>query len=140
MPRRLAMIRARSRRALRRGVATVELAICLPMLFLLVVGAIECSNLIFLQQAMTVAAYESAHVAARVGGLDANAQRRAQEILAARSIAGATVAFLPEHPESTPRGQMIRVTVSAPVASNSIGLDWLFEDRTVSASVNMVKN
>ena len=129
-----------SRRGTRRGVATVELAVCLPVLLTLVVGAIEGSNFIFLKQAVTVAAYESANVATRSGGTLADAQVRAEQILAARSIDGATITFTPANPETAERGQLVTVSVSAPAAANSIGLDWFFEDRTVLTSVKMVKD
>jgi Flp pilus assembly protein TadG len=124
----------------RRGVATVELAVCLPVLLLLVVGAIEGSNFIFLKQAVTVAAYESVHVVSRAGGSATEARTRAEQILAARSIDGATIQFSPAAPESAPRGQLVSVSISAPASANSIGLDWLFSNRSVSASVRMLKD
>jgi Flp pilus assembly protein TadG len=124
----------------RRGVATVELAICLPILMLLVVFAIEGSNFIFLKQAATVAAYEAAHVATQQGGTEVEAQRRAEEILAARAIDTAEVQFTPAAPDAAVRGTLVTVSVSAPASANSIGLDWFFEDQTVTASVSMVKD
>jgi len=132
--------RDRSRRGVRRGVATVELAVCLPVLLTLVVGAIEGSNFIFLKQAVTVAAYESAHVVTRSGGTTAEAQLRAEQILAARSIDSATITFSPANPEAAARGELVTVSVSAPAAANSIGLDWFFEDQTVLTSVKMLKD
>ena len=42
----------------RRGVAAVEFAVCLPVIILLVFGAIEASSFIFLKQSLNVAAYE----------------------------------------------------------------------------------
>jgi Flp pilus assembly protein TadG len=124
----------------RRGVAVVELAVCLPVLLILVVGAIEGSNFIFLKQAVTVAAYESAQVVTRANGKKANAEQRANQILAARSIDQSTIVFSPANPESAARGQLVTVSVTAPVSANSIGLDWFFDDQIVSTSVSMVKD
>jgi Flp pilus assembly protein TadG len=116
------------------------LAICLPILMLLVVFSIEGSNFIFLKQAATVAAYEAAHVATQQRGTQSAAQLRAEEILAARSIDAAEIDFSPVEPDNAVRGTLVTVSVSAPAAANSIGLDWFFEDQTVSASVSMVKD
>jgi Flp pilus assembly protein TadG len=124
----------------RRGVAVVELAVCLPVLLILVVGAIEGSNFIFLKQAVTVAAYESAQVVTRANGKKATAEQRADQILAARSIDQSSMVFTPSNPEAVARGEKITVTVTAPVAANSIGLDWFFDDQIVSTSVSMVKD
>jgi Flp pilus assembly protein TadG len=132
--------RTRLRRAQRRGVATVELAVCLPVLLLLVVGAIEGSNFIFLKQAVTAAAYESAQVVTRVGGTKANADVRANQILTARSIDKSTISYSPSNPNAAGRGELITVSVSAPVSPNSIGLDWIFDKQTVTASVRMLKD
>ncbi len=124
----------------RRGVAVVELAVCLPVLLILVVGAIEGSNFIFLKQAVTVAAYESAQVVTRANGKRAEAELRASQILAARSIDQSQIVFTPANPEAAARGDRVTVSVTAPVAANSIGLDWFFDEQIVSTSVSMVKD
>jgi Flp pilus assembly protein TadG len=124
----------------RRGVATVELAACLPVLLMLVVGAIEGANFIFLKQSVTVAAYESANLAAQAGGTSQEARRRAKEILKARTIEDAAIDITPSLVEEAERGQIVAVTVSAPSSANSIGLRWFFKDRAVAATVNMLKD
>ena len=45
-------------RRTRRAVAAVEFAVCLPVIIMLVFGAIEASSFIFLKQSLNVAAYE----------------------------------------------------------------------------------
>jgi Flp pilus assembly protein TadG len=130
----------RACRQRRRGVATVELAVCLPVILLLVVGAIEGSNFIFLKQAVTAAAYESAQTVSRVGGTKVKAENRAVQVLSARSIDQPTVTFSPANPDVVARGQSVTVTISAPVSANSIGLDWFFDNQTVTASVCMLRN
>ena len=132
--------RTKARSASRHGLATVELAVCLPVLLLLVVGAIEGSNFIFLKQAVTAAAYESAQVITRVGGTQTKADQRANQILAARSIDSTTITYSPSNPGNAGRGQLISVSVSAPVSANSIGLDWIFDKQTVTATVRMLKD
>jgi Flp pilus assembly protein TadG len=123
-----------------RGVATVELAICLPVILLLVVGAIEGSNFIYLKQAVTAAAYESVQTMTRVGGTKAKAESRATQVLSARSIDQSTVSFAPANPDTVARGGEVTVSITAPMSSNSIGLRWFFDDESVTASVCMLKN
>ena len=124
----------------RRGVATVELAICLPVILLLVVGAIEGSNFIFLKQAVTSAAYESAQVMTRVGGTKVKAESRATEVLSARSIDQSTISFMPANPDTVARGEQVTVSITAPVSANSVGLRWFFDSESVTASVCMLRN
>jgi Flp pilus assembly protein TadG len=121
-------------------VATVELAISLPVLLMLVVGAIEGANFIFLKQSITVAAYESAHIACQAGGTSDEARSRAQQILDARTIEGSDITFDPPAVEDAQRGELVAVTVSAPASANSIGLRRFFSTQTVTATVNMLKD
>ncbi len=44
----------------RNGTATVELAVCLPLIVIIAFGSIEATNMIFLEQRLTAAAYEGA--------------------------------------------------------------------------------
>ena len=124
----------------RRGVATVELAICLPVILLLVVGAIEGSNFIYLKQAVTAAAYESVQTVTRVEGTKAKAESRATEVLSARSIDQSTVSFTPANPDTVARGGEVTVSITAPMSANSIGLRWFFDNESVTASVCMLRN
>jgi Flp pilus assembly protein TadG len=124
----------------RRGVATVELAICLPVILLLVVGAIEGSNFIFLKQAVTSAAFESAQVMTRVGGTKIKAESRATEVLSARSIDQSTISFTPANPDTVARGEQVTVSITAPVSANSVGLRWFFDSESVTASICMLRN
>jgi Flp pilus assembly protein TadG len=124
----------------RRGVATVELAVCLPVILLLVVGAIEGSNFIFLKQAVTSAAFESAQTMTRVGGTKSKAENRATEVLSARSIDQTTISFTPTNPDSVARGEQVTVSITAPMSANSVGLRWFFDSETVTASICMLRN
>ena len=48
--------------------AVVELAVCLPVLVLIIMGSIEACNLTFLKQKLTEAAYQGAMVATQPQG------------------------------------------------------------------------
>src|SRR5262245_11435218 len=65
--------RRRARRGIR-GVAAAELAVCLPIVVLLVLATIEACSALFLKQSLTVAAYEGVRTAIEEGATSANVQ------------------------------------------------------------------
>lgn len=122
----------------RSGIAAVEVAICLPVLVLVVFGSIEMSSRIYSKQAGTAAAYEAIRVATSTGGTEAAARQRATEVLAALNIQGATIAVTPPIDASMRRGTLVTVSVDIPSSLNSGGLGFLFPTQIV-ADVTMVK-
>lgn len=126
-------------RTRRRGVAAVEFAVCLPVLVLLVFGAIEASSFIFLKQALTVAAYEGVRETVRVGSNNANGVDRAQNILTTRTVSDFSINFPNGESSSADRGDEIVIEVSAPTATNSpLAGQWL-ANQTLTARIVMVK-
>ncbi len=109
----------------RRGTATVEFAVCLPLLATLVFGVIEVSNAVFLQNALTSAAYEAGNVATSTGGTAANAQTRAYAVLSGLGVTSANVTISPAVTASTPIGTVVTVTCSAPLTANSLTFGYL---------------
>lgn len=128
-------IRGRSKR---RGVAAVELAVCLPMIVLMVFGSIEASSLIFLKQTLNVSAYEATREAIRNGSGNAEARDRAENVLNARNINGFNISFNGESFDAD-RGDEIVVTVTAPSAANSPLLGQFIANRVLTSRVVMVK-
>jgi Flp pilus assembly protein TadG len=124
----------------RRGAATVELAICLPIIVLLTFGAIEMSNALFLKQALRTAAYEAARVATTEGQTEADARVRAKEVLDSRNIQDYTLQFSPAVTVTLARGTEVTVTVSAPASENSISPQWFFSGETLRSAVVMIRN
>ena len=123
----------------RRGAAVVELAICLPTLLILVFGSIELTNMIFLKQAITAAAYEGARTAIRTDTNDAQVWTRVNELLAVRNVRQAQIQVAPSLVDQLPRGTPITVRVSAPISANRLGLTSFITDRMISGAVTMVK-
>lgn len=123
----------------RQGAATVEAAITLPLLFVLVFGAIELSNGIFLKQSLTIAAYEGVRTATRPGGTAILAQQRIQEVLSSRGVTGQTVSVTPAVTTLTPRGTMVTVTVQVSATSQAIGPLNLMSGKTLQQSAVMVR-
>ena len=129
----------RTQQSKRRGVAAVEFAVCLPVLVLLVFGAIEASSFIFLKQALTVAAYEGIRETVRVGSNNANGTDRAQNILTVRTVNDFTINFPNGEASGANRGDAIVIEVSAPTATNSpLAGQWL-SNQTLTARIVMVK-
>lgn len=127
------------RRRIRQGTAIIELAVCLPVIVLLVAGSMECCGLIFLKQTLSAAAYEGVRVAVRQDATPADVLQRAGEVLAARNIQNATIVMNPPGIETLDAGDEVTVTVSAPTSSNRVIITRYVRDVTVSAFVLMLK-
>ena len=127
-----------SRRRKSRGVAAAELAVCLPVVVLLVVASIEACGAIFLKQSLTVAAYEGVRTALEDGVTATNVQTACNQILTDRRIQGATVTITPSNISALNPGDFIDVTVSAPCAPNSVVPTTFYRGRTLSATASMM--
>ncbi|QDT04660.1 TadE-like protein [Rubripirellula lacrimiformis] len=123
----------------RRGVAAVEFAVCLPVLVLLVFGAIEASSFIFLKQSLNVAAYESIRESIRVGNDNASGVSRGTNILTSRSVNDFAISFPNGEAGDASRGDEIVVEVSAPTLTNSPLAGQFIPNRILTARVVMVK-
>ena len=119
--------------------AAVEMAVCMPMLVILVFGSIEASSFIFLKQSLSVAAYEATREAARDGATSASAIAQAENILNARNVQGASVAIVVDEVLNIPRGEEVIVEVSAPTEQNSPLLGRFLTNRTLTSRVVMLK-
>lgn len=126
----------RTRRGRRRGTAAVEFAVCLPILAMVVFGIIEASNAIFIQQALTSAAYEAANVASATGGTSANAQTRANAVLSSLGINSASVNITPTVTATTALGTTIVVKCSAPFSGNLMTFGYL-TNTTFTAQISI---
>mgnify|MGYP003350558911 CR=1 FL=1 len=130
------MRREDARRLGERGSAAVEFALCLPIMLAMTFGVVEASNAVFLQQALTSAAYEAANVASAVGGTSTNAQTRANAVLTSLGVKSATVTISPTVTASTVVGTTIVVTCSAPLSANSIVLGYVGQT-TLTAKITI---
>ena len=123
----------------RGGIAAVEFAVCLPVIILLVFGAIEASSFIFLKQSLNVAAYEGIRESIRIDSNNANGVNRAENILDARNVRDFDVAFPNGESADATRGDEIVIEVSAPTATNSPLAGQFVTNRVLTARVVMVK-
>ena len=105
---------------LRRGTAVVELAICLPVLTLVIFGSIEMCNVIHLKQMLIEAGYEGALIGSQPRATEVEIVQRVQTVLAARHIAGASVSVDGNGTsfDAIRAGELFTVHVDATVAGN----------------------
>jgi Flp pilus assembly protein TadG len=128
--------RARPRKG--RGVAAAELAVCLPIVVLLVVATIEACSAIFLKQSLTVAAYEGVRTALVEGATASTVQTACNQVLSDRKIEGATVKVSPFDIAVLKPGEYVDVTVAAPCNENSVVPANFYRGRTLSATASMM--
>ncbi len=113
-------MRCTKTRRQRRGAAVIEFAVCLPVLITLVLGAIECCSMIFLEQSINVVAYEGIRTAIKSSANVGDGRSRALQVIAERKLQQAQVTFTPANPEDADRGTPITIRVTAPCRANSV--------------------
>lgn len=121
------------------GTAAMETAVSLPLLVILVFGAIEMANAVFLKQSMNLAAYEAAKVVTRPGTNAALATTRCAEIMAIRRVTTYTLSFSPTVTTATPRGTQVTVTLTAPASNLTYGPVRFMTGKTLTTTVVMVR-
>ena len=103
----------------KKGVATVEVAFCAPVLIIVTLGIIELTNLIFMRQTLLIAAYDAMRVAVKQGATKSEAIASAQKILDERNIKAYFV-FPRNGLERLPRGSYMKVRVRADTRQNAM--------------------
>lgn len=113
-------------RAPRRGMAVTELAVCLPLLALIVFGSIQACNLIYLRHGLVTAAYEGTLELAKPNATTNSVEARIQQVLDARGITNSNIRVTPNGLEvaEAPRGTVYRLRVRAQVAPNMPLSGW----------------
>ena len=120
------------------GVAAAELAVCLPIVVLLVIGTLEACSALFLKQSLTVAAYEGVRTALEEGATSTTVQAACNQILNDRKIQGAKITITPSNIAALNPGDFIDVKVSAPCSLNSVVPAAFYKGRTLSATASMM--
>jgi Flp pilus assembly protein TadG len=130
---------SRKRRVARDGVAAAELAVCLPVLVLIVLATIEACTMVFLKQSLSIAAYEGARVALSQNATASEVQQAAQQVLTERRVKGGTIVLQPANLTSVVPGQYLTVTVNAPAAGNNTIPIRFYRGRALAGSATMMK-
>lgn len=120
----------------RSGIAVVELAICLPILLLLLLATIEACVMLQLKQNLIITACEGARIGILPGTDAAGVELQCQLLLDDRNINAYTITMDPE-PSTMEAGDMFTVTVSADCVSNSVVGGVLYQGKSISESIVM---
>jgi hypothetical protein len=124
----------------RTGAALTELAICLPLLSIVTLGAIEAANGLYVRQKLVAISYDLARTATAQSKQAISLPERANELFRAYGVRNASFSVNPADPRRADPGTPVTVTVSAPMSSNSIGLTRLYGNIRSSTSLTMTKN
>jgi Flp pilus assembly protein TadG len=123
----------------RRGTAATELAVCLPILLVLIIGTIEACSMVYLKQSLSVAAYEGVRVSVSPIGETAAVTTAANRILTARNVNSPTITVSPADFSNQPAETWITVRVSAPANANSIISGLFYDSIVVDGQATMMK-
>jgi Flp pilus assembly protein TadG len=110
----------------RRGTAIVELAACLPMLALLVLGSIQACDLIYLKHSIVSAAYEGTIELIRPNSTNASVIARVEQVLAMQAVEDFNIEILPAGIDvsTLPTGTPVEIRVLADIDSNLAVDGW----------------
>lgn len=126
----------RQRRTFASGLAVVELAICLPILLLILFATIEACSMLQLKQNVQTTAYEGARIGILPGSTTALVESQCQMLLDDRGIVGYTIGISPDPSTLTP-GDLLTVTVSADCVANAVAGGPFFEGKSIAESIVM---
>jgi Flp pilus assembly protein TadG len=121
-----------------RGVAAAELAVCLPVVVLIVIATIEACSAMFLKQSLTVAAYEGARTALAERTIPGSVEAAVNQVLTDRKVKGASITIKPTNIAALQPGDYIDVTISAPCNSNSVVPTTFYRGRSLQATASMM--
>jgi Flp pilus assembly protein TadG len=134
--------RIRQRGRKRRGVATLEFAMVLPVLLILTIGTLDLCSLMFLKESVVLAAYEGARQGVGRDRTNADATSRVTAFLDERSVvhsgAGA-VTISGAGFDGAETLEAVTVTVTVPADGNLLIPSQLYGGMDVTAEVTMVK-
>jgi len=126
----------------RSGTAVVELAVCLPIIFVIVFASIEACNMIALKQIISESAYDGALVAFRPDAEELDIIADINTVLASRDVTPSNV-FIQGNGgaafDSLSNGDTVTVTVEAETNGNVVGPQLFGFAKTLSSTATGIK-
>ncbi len=126
----------------RRGAAVVEAAICIPIIVLLMFGTLEISAGFYLQESLTIAAYEGARTGVKRRATKKQVVDRVNDILAARNVtlgSSGSITVIPDDLSSLDTLEPLTVTIAAPSTGNCALIFDAVANRILQAEVKMAR-
>lgn len=121
----------------RRGTAVTEFAIFLPILLAFSLVPLELAAMIFVNQSLRVAAYETARVASKKLGTYADAEDQGEQILNERSLQDWSIEISPAE-ATLHEGDLVTVTVTAGYAANAV-VGFIYTNSILTGRMVMTK-
>lgn len=132
----------KQRRKDRSGTAVVELAVCLPLIFMIVFASIEACNMIALKQIITEAAYDGAMIAVRPDGDETSITSTINTVLAARNVTPNAVVIEGSGGAAYPtltHGDEVTVTIEVIADNNVVGPQLFSHSRVLTGAITGIK-
>jgi Flp pilus assembly protein TadG len=127
-----------SRRTDRRGATAVQFALTLPVLVVLLFGALELGRMNMIRQMANNAAYEAARACTVPGGNVADGEAAGRAILQAIGVQGATVDVQPDPiVNATP---IVTATVTVPYQTNMWVTPLFSRGKSVTVTCQMTRD
>lgn len=120
----------RNKTECRKAAATVEMALCLPVLVIVTLGTISVSQMIYLKQESVLVAAECTRYLARPGIMQADAIARGTQMLTDRGISGGTVRASNDNPNEG--YSRVWVEVRIPMNEANLALNWMTGGRVTT--------
>ena len=120
----------------------VETALCIPIIVILMFGTLEVCSGFFLQQSLTIAAYEGARTGVKRQETSDAVVDMVERILIARGVDisdGVTIEVTPEDLSTLDALERVQVSVTVPTRGNSAFIFDAFANRNLTATVSMAR-
>jgi Flp pilus assembly protein TadG len=117
----------------------MELAVCMPILLVLILGTVEACGMIYLKQTLCVAAYEGARTAVLPGKSASDVIQKCDSILISRGVHAYTVTVTPNDFENAPIQTWLTIRVTAPASANSAIVGIFSDSLVIGAEATMMK-
>ena len=122
----------------RRGASLIELAICLPVFFLITMATVETCRMIYLRQSLKIAAYECARLGIIPGATASNLQDQCDMVLLGRNVRGYKISCDPPDPTSLHYGDLFKVSIQIAAKDNAIVGSWFYQNKIFTESVTIM--
>ena len=120
----------------RRGVAVVELAVCLPVLVLVAVATIDACTIFHVQQTLKITAYEGARVGIVPEANATNVRFQCETMLDNQGVQAYHIAMDPADPSTLTPGDYFTVTTSADFNQNAL-VGGIYAGKVLTRSVTL---
>lgn len=129
--------REKSSKSSRSGALTVEFALVVPLLFMLLFAQLEFARANMIRNAIKTACYEGARAGVVPGVTAEEVRAAAQAILNSTAINTSVITVTPD--VITDQTTSITVTIDIPIAENSWVVPRYFIDQTFTNSVTLAR-